>query len=375
MNTSIWLFAALATGVALATAAAVASRARRRAAPPAVESPAVETPVDRAPPDRSATDPPDKGVPEWAGFMPARRYRRFRDRVVDHFARQTAGTGGAVTVTDGTVVVHDGVGGVRAQYGLQNLAQVYHRLDDQADGPAGADLIDRHFATVSDLSKSNEREVDRLAADWSAARPRLRVRLGPGNYAPQLREKMIWRTDLPGTITYLALDLPDSFTNVRPDMPAAWGQPPDAVWDAAMQNVRAEVHPDAGPIALTDGVAAVGLIGEDFATSTHALLLGDRPDCLGRWGSLVVVPNRHTVVCVPMDAGSVVTAVGPLAGLASGLFAEGPGSISPQLYWRRPTDGSFIDLPYTIEADRLTFTPPPAFVEALEGLAAEETPE
>ena len=60
---------------------------------------------------------------------------------------------------------------------------------------------------------------------------------------------------------------------------------------------------------------------------------------------------------------------------AANMFADGPGSISPDLYWLPPDDGDddeerdlLVRLPCERTDDALRFMPPPAFVELLSSL-------
>ncbi|WP_326698089.1 immunity 49 family protein [Streptomyces sp. NBC_01754] len=50
-------------------------------------------------------------------------------------------------------------------------------------------------------------------------------------------------------------------------------------------------------------------------------------------GALVVMPSRHNLVYHPIVDGTVVDAVNCLARYALGAFEDGPGALSPRVYW------------------------------------------
>jgi hypothetical protein len=88
---------------------------------------------------------------------------------------------------------------------------------------------------------------------------------------------------------------------------------------------------------------------------------------LGRHGALVAVPNRHIVTVYPIESRQMVTAIPHLVPMVHHMHGEGPGSISRELYWRRP-DGSFLHLPMRLVGARLHFFPPAEFTDMQDGL-------
>ncbi|MEU2271125.1 immunity 49 family protein [Streptomyces olindensis] len=84
-------------------------------------------------------------------------------------------------------------------------------------------------------------------------------------------------------------------------------------------------------------------------------------------GALVVVPTRHHLVYHPITDGSVVDAVNSLAAYALGAYEDGPGALSPQVYWWHR--GSLTSLT-VIDHDTLTFSvrPPSDLLGLMRGL-------
>ena len=90
---------------------------------------------------------------------------------------------------------------------------------------------------------------------------------------------------------------------------------------------------------------------------------------LNNFGVVAAVPNRHTLLWHPIVDPSALRAIDALVVMAANLCAEGPGSISPHLYWWK--DGTLATLPTRETEEHYEFVPPDDFVdEVLEKLAA-----
>ncbi|MFD5936050.1 immunity 49 family protein [Streptomyces sp. NPDC060333] len=88
---------------------------------------------------------------------------------------------------------------------------------------------------------------------------------------------------------------------------------------------------------------------------------------LPRDGALVIVPNRHLLAYHPIADGSVVDALNGLASYALSAHEEGPGQLSPRVYWWH--DGALTSLT-VIDEDTRTFSlrPPPRLLGLMKGL-------
>jgi hypothetical protein len=78
------------------------------------------------------------------------------------------------------------------------------------------------------------------------------------------------------------------------------------------------------------------------------------------------------VLFQPIVDASIVNAVGLLLRLADAQCRQGPGSISPNLYWWK--DGHLTLLPSKREGGQFQFIPPSEFVAVLNALAKAESP-
>ena len=106
------------------------------------------------------------------------------------------------------------------------------------------------------------------------------------------------------------------------------------------------------------------MAGDSFYVATRALYLGELLD--GAQHAVFAIPNRHVLLWHPITDLSVATAMLPMYQVTLGMFRDGPGSISDQLYWWR--DGDIVHLPHRMDGRRAAFAPPDEFVELLNGL-------
>ena len=81
---------------------------------------------------------------------------------------------------------------------------------------------------------------------------------------------------------------------------------------------------------------------------------------------LVGVPKRDILILHRIQNVGVMEAAGAMLQVIVGMHRDGPGSISPYLYWYH--DREFTVLPYELEDESLRFLPPDEFVELVDDL-------
>lgn len=296
-------------------------------------------------------------VPHWAGALTLKQFDRFNRTVLDYWKKQ----GVPARIDDQTLFVNDSVKGEQ-QFGLSNLAQMCGQWIDQ---PQWEEFLSTHFTTMEEKDREIQ-EADERLEDFTWARPLLAVRIA--NYSVS-RDQLVAREDLPGTLTYLCLDLPSSVVTVTPESAGKWGVHTDELFAIGLENVRANYVPELMHDEFEPGIGFFALTGQDFFVTTNALMLKRWDGFVGQMGSLVAIPHRHTLICHPINSANSVVAVHRMAMVAQGLEKEGPGSITPNLYWY---DGSvFRVIECRTEGDKFVVKPPPEFIDALNKLAEE----
>lgn len=248
------------------------------------------------------------------------------------------------------------VEGSEGQYGLGNLAQ--QCASEERD--AWAELAESHFRQ---LIAAEARDTDELAAD--EALPLLRLRVWAAGDLPDAAE-LVARPLADDLRVVLSLDLPESVATVHPDAVAEWGLKENELFDRAAEQTRRE-EVEVERRSTEEGAEIVFCVGDSFFAASHALWPGTVLGDLGEAGALIALPNRHLAVFHAITDMRVVEVTSTLAPFLAARYDEGPGSISPHLYWWR--DGETVRLPVSIEGDTVSLMPPDAFVELLNGLA------
>ncbi|WP_329098000.1 immunity 49 family protein [Streptomyces sp. NBC_01439] len=112
--------------------------------------------------------------------------------------------------------------------------------------------------------------------------------------------------------------------------------------------------------------------GDSHFVASKALYLGELArqvtgEPLPSAGALVVVPTRHLLAFHPVVDGSVVDALNDLAAYALGAYEDGPGPLSPRVYWWH--QGGLTSLTVVDEDTRtLSLQPPQSLLGLMKGL-------
>ncbi|MEU0730603.1 immunity 49 family protein [Streptomyces sp. NPDC006140] len=245
------------------------------------------------------------------------------------------------------------------QYSLESLAHTCSRAPEEH----WPDLVAAHFDRLRQASQGDESAEELLRG--------VHARLLPIDSIPSelLGSLRYTRVVADGLVFAYALDGPTSVRLLTDrDVERAGLQ---ALGEAARANLmRVPVRHE--EVGVEGGARLRSVYGDSPFVAGQALFLaevawkvvGERlPDA----GALVVVPTRHNLVYHPIADGSVVEAVNSLAAYALGAHEDGPGALSPRVYWWHR--GSLTSLT-VIDHETLTFSlqPPPHLLGLMKGL-------
>jgi hypothetical protein len=292
--------------------------------------------------------------PDWAQPMSQDETTAF----VEAVGRELQRRGLHHEVADGTARVERG--GEWSNFGLSNLAQYCHNI-----GPASwQEAIATHFDNLF-AAEQAEAELQERVRDFEGIRSLLKVRLygdvrtGGIDPAPPAS----WEY-APGVTAALVYDLPTTVRSAGATEVEAWGKSREELLAVALENVRGDTV-ESKPIA--DGAAApIACFADHFFAASHAFLLGERLPSAANGSAVFAVPHRHALLYAPLVDLGVIESIHRLIPTAVSLFQEGPGSISPNLYWWR--EGEVVLLPAQLDGQNLHFMPPDEFVQALNAL-------
>ncbi|WP_245769152.1 immunity 49 family protein [Streptomyces indicus] len=236
-------------------------------------------------------------------------------------------------------------------HGLRNLAQRC-RLLPEDQWPAA---VEEHFRSLRSAGRGDESREQILRE--------VHCRLLPhGSFTPETIQTMRYaRLVADGLVFAYALDQPATVRMLTdPDVARVGDE--DALGRAAYENLtRVPVQHE--EIALEGRAVLQSVYGDSPFVASRALYLGQLhhqltgaslPDA----GALFVVPTRHLIAYHPIVDGSVADAVNDLAAYGLGAHEDGPGSLSPRVYWWH--DGRITSLTVIDEAAKSFSIQPPS---------------
>jgi hypothetical protein len=306
----------------------------------------------------------EEPVPQWADFFSLSEYHDFISLVEEYFQ----GQGEKIVIQDGIVrfLNSGGTWASTQQCGLMNLAQVCHQNSKRE----WRQLIFQHFESFRETMRDAE-AFDEKVKNFYSIYDLLAVRLWPESHLQEIGEnKFVFRRDMDGVITVLAFDLPRIVKQVLPEEAAHWNKPVEELFEIGLANVRKKPRPEIMKVALDDLNTVYLFSGDSFFVASYALLLKYHPTCVGTYGALLGVPTRHTMLCYPIHCGDAIKIAPQLVAMLNGVYNEGPGSLSPYLYWYR--DQQFTSFLYEIVDQKLSVNPPETLVELLKNVPPEE---
>jgi len=301
--------------------------------------------------------PDNLAPPTWARFMAVEEWRDFLAAVETELQKRQV----HYRIDDGYVWAPWG-GDRDEALSLLNLAQLCHA----AGREAFPKVIMSHFDALV-AGRSDRALADELVGDLSRARPLLKLRLYPRDTFSEQERDFVIRDIADDLCAVLCFDLPSNVVTVNGGALTRWGCTADDVWYQALANMRRTERIKVENIDV-GGATLSTMTGDSFFIASNLLLLEDYLPTDLPWGALAAVPNRHTMVFHPITDASALRAIDAMVVMANDMCADGPGSISPNLFWWK--DGTLRTLPTRETADHYEFAPPDDFVnEVLEPLA------
>lgn len=167
----------------------------------------------------------------------------------------------------------------------------------------------------------------------------LRIRLTPDT--PDDRDTL-WtvgaRPYAEGILQVLAVDVADAVRCVPAREVAELGWDLDEAWASALSQTEVLERPDEIHSIDIGGADIIHLFGDrPFTASMIRVvdeLIGEIAD-IGPHGAIVAMPLRHSVLIHAVGGPDVRTAIAVMIPITRQLFKQGPGSVSPHLYWWR----------------------------------------
>lgn len=207
------------------------------------------------------------------------------------------------------------------------------------------------------LALAREAQTARWAAGPDDALLRARVQ----SEGSVLADDVVARPLCPGLVEVLLVDEQGALAQVPSAVAGGWGVPFEVLLQRGRAQALALEQPTVEALDLgVEGVVAVQT-SSPFAGS-QVLRLAELVDVPAA-GALVALPTRHLLLAAPLRTrAQALDAAQALLANAEQLWEQGPGPLSPDLFWL--CGGDLVHLPGT----PTSLSPPLAFVELLDAL-------
>lgn len=303
---------------------------------------------------KSSHEPPPSDLkrPQWMTYMNDDQYFHFINIVQKYFREIPL----EILIDDGVIHVQENDLGLN-NLGLSNISQscARHKIHEYKS------LIYNHFDHMQKIHEFNE-HFDELKNDYNLVSDYIGVRMiRTETFEVIGRDKMLINEITDDTSSMVIFDLPDSTTNLDPSILKKWNKSEEEIYAIALENCRKN-YPFKSEKHNLNGIEFDVFSADHFFSPTVVLYPEILANYVTDYGALVIFPTRHLCIIYTIQDLNVVQAVNSLIAVADGSYKDGPGSLSPKLYWYLPH--KFEELPYKMD-DGITFTPPKKFVDMM----------
>lgn len=302
----------------------------------------------------------DQGVPAWASFFTVKEYVAFID-AVEYCLKQKkliyALREGIVDFEEDDIL---NIG----QMGLSNIAQ---SCKQNKRSEYKKIVLDHFDAMLRNFEF--EAELNKIISDFDQVKSFLGFRVYHNHYIDHIgREKVIGIPVSEHLLGVLVLDLPQSIINVQLEHIKSWNLSKEELIQIGKNNVRTKYELPILKEAILNTPLYVVTVNHFFSSNIY-FDLDNYPELLGKYGSIVSFPHRHTTLICPIQDISVVKILAHFVNITYGMNTEGPGSIGKEVYWLN--NGELVDIVYDFENNNVSITPPEEFVELLNALSVD----
>lgn len=174
-----------------------------------------------------------------------------------------------------------------------------------------------------------------------------------------------------GVVQVLAIDVVDVVRCVPAHEVIALGWDLDEAWASALAQTELLEVPDEVHSIDIGVVDIIHVFGERSFTASMVgvvdRLVAEVAD-IGDTGAIVSMPLRHSILVHPVDGDEVRLAIAGMIPITRQLFRQGPGSVSPHLYWWRDGRLEWIPTFFDGSIDGVEFYPSDELANVIAGL-------
>ncbi|SFW73654.1 hypothetical protein [Chitinophaga sancti] len=245
-----------------------------------------------------------------------------------------------------------------SRLGIINLVQACKQM------PADEwrEHIQLHFEQL-EQSHNYMQEFSARAHEYDKIKDLLGVRLYHNSFLDNVEENTTLTKQVTEDImAMLVFDLPNAVMSVDGEYPEIWNKTIDELFTTGIANIKNKY--ELVPQQQELGDKKRWSIHNEHLYSPNVLLdMDNYPEIIGTYGTILAVPNRHLVLLYPIESMEVIEIVNMFTRIVPHMNLQGPGSISPCIYWHY--NDVFTNIPFEGNDEEVGIYPPENFVEIL----------
>ncbi|WP_440132981.1 hypothetical protein [Chitinophaga sancti] len=245
-----------------------------------------------------------------------------------------------------------------SRLGIINLVQACKQM------PADEwrEHIQLHFEQL-EQSHNYMQEFSASAHEYDKIKDLLGVRLYHNSFLDNVEENTTLTKQVTEDImAMLVFDLPNAVMSVDGEYPEIWNKTNDELFTTGIANIKNKY--ELVPQQQELGDKKCWSIHNEHLYSPNVLLdMDNYPEIIGTYGTILAVPNRHLVLLYPIESMEVIEIVNMFTRIVPHMNLQGPGSISPCIYWHY--NDVFTNIPFEGNDEEVGIYPPENFVEIL----------
>ncbi|MHA1125011.1 MAG: hypothetical protein ACTSO7_10515 [Candidatus Heimdallarchaeota archaeon] len=230
---------------------------------------------------------------------------------------------------------------VKSMYYLDKLAKLCKQETKENWSKIVTEFYDK-FENYDLLSKDLQEHKE----DFEFYKQYIGVRLYPKDYfmGNDFSKNYLYLPLLEDVYLALVLDFPDHVTNLNPKLPALWKKSVPDLLVLGIANILKN-YQSVTLKRIVKGVPVYLTAASHYFSNIKLFDLDNHKELVGKYGSLICIPNRHETYIHPINGVDVEKALEWLTLVAKDRYKE-PGALSQNLYWLHNKEFSKQDITF-----------------------------
>lgn len=250
-------------------------------------------------------------------------YKEFSKRLQKYFMRKKFSV---IFKDDYSLEVHTNTP-TRETISLSNLAKICFKAEKEK----WSELIEEYFEILAN-SKKMSKILKEREEDFDFYKEFIGVRFYHRDYFSNgIEESFLFIPLLEDVCLALILDFPDHIKNLDPKIFKNWNISEKKLFTLGITNIKSKYKFEIKKEKILNLTIYV-VSTNHFFGNILLLELDNYENLVGKYGSLIAIPNRHETFIYPIENKEVEKAIECLIRINKNRYKE-PGSVSRNLYW------------------------------------------